>query len=147
VQLRSLLSWDVVQHRLVVTDISGQHTAPIFKVCMTLADGTNMLTWNISNKLLTYTTQHPRNVITSGYILFWHNLKQYGLMYKIHCELVLIIKCPVTVSVRHHQGFFIFLCPSSKCIDSTLKQAMKLRPFHLIMCYIYKTYALQTVLR
>jgi len=44
VQLRSLLSWDVVQHRAVVTDIDGQHIAPIFKVCMTLADRTNMLT-------------------------------------------------------------------------------------------------------
>jgi len=43
-QLRSLLYWDVVQHRLVVTDISGQHIALIFNVCMTLADGTNMLT-------------------------------------------------------------------------------------------------------
>ena len=43
-QLRSLLSWDDVQHRLVITDISRQHIALNFKVCMTLADGTNMLT-------------------------------------------------------------------------------------------------------
>lgn len=42
-QLRSFLSWDVVQHRLVVTDVSGQHIAPIFKIRMTLADRTNML--------------------------------------------------------------------------------------------------------
>jgi hypothetical protein len=43
VQLRSLLSWDVVRHRLVVTDTDGQHIATIFKACMNLVDGTNVL--------------------------------------------------------------------------------------------------------
>jgi hypothetical protein len=60
VQLRSLLSWDVVQHRVVVTDIDGKYIAPIFEVCMTFADGTN-----ISNKLSTYTTQQPITVNAS----------------------------------------------------------------------------------
>jgi len=71
VQLRSLLSWDVVEHRLVVTDISGQHIALIFKVCMTLADGTN-----ISNKLPTYTTQHPR---TLKHLMIHFALTQFGI--------------------------------------------------------------------
>jgi len=137
-QLRSLLSWDDVQHRLVITDISRQHIALNFKVCMTLADGTNMLTWNISNKLPTHTTQHPITLNTSWYILLWHNLKQNVLMYKTHCELVLV-RCPGRVSVRHLQGFVIFLRPSSNFMDSTWKQAMKPRLFHLILCYITYT--------
>ena len=131
-QLRSLLYWDVVQHRLVVTDISGQHIALIFNVCMTLADGTNMLTWNISNKLQMYTTQRPSTVNNSWYIFLWHNLKQNGLMYKTHCELVLV-RCPVRVSLRHPQGFVTFLHPSSKCTDSILKQAMKPRYKYILI--------------
>jgi hypothetical protein len=41
--LRCSEFWDVVEHMLVVTDISGQHIVPIFKVCLTLVNGTNML--------------------------------------------------------------------------------------------------------
>jgi hypothetical protein len=45
-------------------------------------------------------------------------MKQNGLMYKTNFKLVLMM-CPVRVSVRHLQGFVTFLCLSSKCKDST----------------------------
>ena len=70
--MSSSLLWDVTQRRLVVTDVSGQPIGPnvkgqtaqeecrehlrsfpaFFLECLTLQDGTNMLSRNVGNYLL-----------------------------------------------------------------------------------------------
>jgi hypothetical protein len=48
--MRSLLFWDVTQHRLVDTDFSGQPIKPIFRVqASLLEDGTDRFPQNICN--------------------------------------------------------------------------------------------------
>jgi hypothetical protein len=51
--MRSSLFWDIIQHRLVVTSVSGQPFSHIFKVqavqgdCLTPEDQTTGLSWNV----------------------------------------------------------------------------------------------------
>jgi len=58
--MRSLRFWDVMQHRLIVTDVLGQPVGAIFKgqavteESLTLEDGNANLSRNIGNKLAIY---------------------------------------------------------------------------------------------